>query len=577
MTQSVDIEQLLDEIEHGKKPKHRPPPPEPDRAGEALWSWDHIVILAAITLLAGVLRLYKLGEWSFWIDEVHTLRDAILVTPEEFWDGPRARYPLGFYLLRLIQPYLPSSGEGFYRLPFAFFGIASVPMLGVVARRMVGVGPALLAALLLALSPWHLFWSQSCRFYTLVMFLGLCSVGCFWHGLERGSRMWLVSALFFGALAALSHPSAAFIVAGMIVYLLVLRTRWFVWPEATSKKQLLWFLIPVVVGAVVAVPNLWHAFSSFQSSKPTPSVTHLANTMAWFLRVPVVIAAFGGVLLLWRLSRRSTLFCACMILVPSLGVGLVSLRAQTSAQYLFFTLPFWCVFAAYGAWELVSRTSFAGNRAMLARALVFGLVLLDSTAQDHFYFHYRHGDRPKWRSAAEWIQRNGTPEDFVASTNEPSLEWYLNPVRPLQETYVGTGAKKKVVQLLASWTLDDLEKWKKNADKERTRVWIVLTEPMLEGLARGRRKFEERNSWIREHCRQVLRLQNWVGPKDMTIFVYLYDPIAELEKLDLDEERLDEAVRARKAAKAIEEARRRDAAREGKQDANGAKTPGKPR
>jgi hypothetical protein len=30
-------------------------------------------LLAAITLLALALRLYRLGEWSFWIDEVFTV------------------------------------------------------------------------------------------------------------------------------------------------------------------------------------------------------------------------------------------------------------------------------------------------------------------------------------------------------------------------------------------------------------------------------------------------------------------------------------------------------------------------
>ena len=33
-------------------------------------------ILAAITLFGAVLRFYKLGEWSFWLDEISTIRRA---------------------------------------------------------------------------------------------------------------------------------------------------------------------------------------------------------------------------------------------------------------------------------------------------------------------------------------------------------------------------------------------------------------------------------------------------------------------------------------------------------------------
>ena len=32
--------------------------------------------LALITLFAAVLRFYKLGTWSFWIDEIYTINHA---------------------------------------------------------------------------------------------------------------------------------------------------------------------------------------------------------------------------------------------------------------------------------------------------------------------------------------------------------------------------------------------------------------------------------------------------------------------------------------------------------------------
>ena len=36
-------------------------------------------LLAGITLLALILRFYKLGEWSFWIDEIFTVNRAQIV------------------------------------------------------------------------------------------------------------------------------------------------------------------------------------------------------------------------------------------------------------------------------------------------------------------------------------------------------------------------------------------------------------------------------------------------------------------------------------------------------------------
>jgi hypothetical protein len=46
--------------------------------------WFHYGLLLLITLLAAALRFYKLGDWSFWIDEIYTVNHAMLhfSTPE---------------------------------------------------------------------------------------------------------------------------------------------------------------------------------------------------------------------------------------------------------------------------------------------------------------------------------------------------------------------------------------------------------------------------------------------------------------------------------------------------------------
>lgn len=36
-----------------------------------------LLLLAAVTLAAGILRFYRLGEWSFWIDKLFTIERAL--------------------------------------------------------------------------------------------------------------------------------------------------------------------------------------------------------------------------------------------------------------------------------------------------------------------------------------------------------------------------------------------------------------------------------------------------------------------------------------------------------------------
>ena len=123
----------------------------------------HLIYLLGFTLAAAIFRLWDLGTWSFWVDEAHTYRD-VLMSDRAFWDSGTSRYPLSFMLLRMMKDMFDLGPtdltEQFMRIPFAFFGIASVPALAIVARGMVGRRAALLASLFLALSPWPL-WSKA--------------------------------------------------------------------------------------------------------------------------------------------------------------------------------------------------------------------------------------------------------------------------------------------------------------------------------------------------------------------------------------------------------------------------------
>ena len=132
-------------------------------ASLSLLQWG---ILFAITALASGLRLWGLDDWSIWVDEGHTWRD-VSVPLDQFFEQARRWYPTSYLMLRglLELGVLPHASEGLLRLPFALCGIATIPLLALYGRHLVGTGAALLAALYLALDPWHLYWSQNARAY----------------------------------------------------------------------------------------------------------------------------------------------------------------------------------------------------------------------------------------------------------------------------------------------------------------------------------------------------------------------------------------------------------------------------
>ncbi|GEM_PF-1753872 len=488
---------------------------------EEPWTQRAVGILLLITLIAGVLRLYKLGEWSFWIDEAHTLRDAVLMPLDQFFATSRSRYPIGFLLLRFLEPLLPGTGEGSQRLIFAFFGIVSVPLLAIVVRSLVGLGPALVSAAILCLSPWHIYWSQNCRAYSLVLFLSLCAIGLFHLGVERGKLRHFFASLFFGGLAGLTHPSAFLLVPGLLVYLAMLKWRWIPKPPCLSGKAMLSFVLPVGLSFLFGLMISFEAFSDFFRAKEGESFFHLLNTTLHFVRIPGIVAAFGGAYLVWKRQIRGGVLLAALVLVPFLELAFASFFVKATAQYLFFTLPAWAALGGYGAWEITRFLKVKGVGRIFIRFLPLAMILLDLGAQSHLYFHYRYGDRPRWREAADYIESHSLETDRIVATNQPSMEWYLNPSQP----QIGAQRKRgsegfRRVNLLASWTLKDLEKWRMEAEKKKHRIFIALTSPVL--LEADPQKVWD--TWIRSHFHQIRRLPNWEGPKDMTILIYRFDP-----------------------------------------------------
>jgi hypothetical protein len=84
-------------------------------------------------------------------------------------------HPPGYYLLML--PWTREMGTSLraIRLPSAFFGLACIPLifcLGALAGRRL---PGALAAVFLAASGYHVFWSQVARMFALACFLGLAA------------------------------------------------------------------------------------------------------------------------------------------------------------------------------------------------------------------------------------------------------------------------------------------------------------------------------------------------------------------------------------------------------------------
>ncbi len=131
-------------------------------------------ILAAVLLLAALLRFVNLAHASLWLDELYNLRVLPGATLAH-WGAPVDQHPPLYYLL--LRAWLElGRGELWMRFPSALAGLLAVALIwrvgGLLGSRPIG----LLAAAFLAFSPLHVWYSREARMYGLASLAWVASL-----------------------------------------------------------------------------------------------------------------------------------------------------------------------------------------------------------------------------------------------------------------------------------------------------------------------------------------------------------------------------------------------------------------
>lgn len=138
--------------------------------------------LYPILLLGIGLRLYKLGANSLWGDEAA----FILVRSGGFIDSLRFMWRIlldrhtfvikeyGYNLLATAWSFI-AKGDSMLRLSSVIFGVLSIVLIYKVGKLLFDEKTGIMSALILAISPFHIYYSQEFRMYTLISVLSLAS------------------------------------------------------------------------------------------------------------------------------------------------------------------------------------------------------------------------------------------------------------------------------------------------------------------------------------------------------------------------------------------------------------------
>ena len=446
-------------------------------------NWFQYLLLGAITLLAGVMRFYKLGQWSFWIDEIFTINRAqihfsdllsvIRNLPTSLW------LPVSV-ILTAISLTVAGVSEWSARLPAAVIGILSIPLLYFPVRRLVGTGTALIFALLLAISPWHLFWSQNARFYTaLMLFYSLAGLS-FFMAFEHNRPKYLL--VFYGLLylAASERLITIFLLPVLTAYLLTIALTRFELPRGLTRRNLLIFGAPVVLVAVVEIIRFmvsgssilayaWDAFAGQRFDDPP----RLLAAMLFNLGLPVVaLGLVSGIESVWQKNRLS-LFLLLSALLPLILLLALNPIMFTKDRYIFMTLPSWLILAAMGIRGLFGQAR--GNSRLLALGVLLVFVA-EAAGTNLLYYQVNNGGRRDWRGAFEIIEQRSRPDDIIVTFWPEFGPYYLDrQIQPWVDVRPGQVANSSQ----RTWFLVDSETEWGNLE---LRDWVIRNAQLIDIL-----------------------------------------------------------------------------------------------
>jgi len=304
--------------------------------------------IAAVTLLAALLRLPTLGTQSFWLDEAYTER-LVRMSFGGLLHGIRATEstPPLYYVLAWAWVRVFGRGEVGLRSLSALAGIALVPVAGLAARRLAGARAGIIAGLLLAVSPLMVWFSQEARAYSLAALLAtlsvLCLVGYAQAGGTRRAVRWLAGWALASALGLATHYFAAFIVAPEVAWLL-----WLARPRPPARLVAALGCVAIVAIAVAPLALVQrgsgHADYIAQGSLATRvaqvpkqllvGYSSPGQTVIAVLAAVLVLGAAGVPLVVWREPRARALppltIGAAAVIVPivlaAIGIDFLNTR-----------------------------------------------------------------------------------------------------------------------------------------------------------------------------------------------------------------------------------------------------------
>lgn len=437
------------------------------------------------------MRTWEIGRKTLWLDETFSVWLARHPLAEMLaWIARLDQHPPLYYMLLHFWIRLVGDGPVAVRLLSALLSTLAIPAVYCLGRRLLGPAAGVLAALILALSPFHVRFAQETRMYallTLNVSLALLALTHLRRGPQSGvapgiARAWIGYVVFTAATMLTHHTALLFPLAVNLFALGSVLWRRLRIPHAPSLTS--WLLAQLAV-LVLWSPWLTAFIGQAAGVKrefwiPAPTFAAVIAALKTFLsdmlpplagRSDLIWAGYlvlGGLGIAALRKRGPVLALLVMLfLAPIGGELLVSLRRPVfyDRTLIWATIPLYLVLAA----------GIAHLRRWPFVVAALGLVVTANAASLHEY--YVNFQKEEWDRAAGYVAARSTDDDlllFNATWVQIPFDYYF---RAYGRTLVERGAP---TDLFARGVLEpkmaegDLPRLRALLAGQR-RVWLIYS------------------------------------------------------------------------------------------------------
>lgn len=462
---------------------------------------DEIEMIWVLLLLALIFRLVNLNQ-SLWLDEATQVTLSIKPLSSIWYERVADFHPPLSYLVFHLWMKV-SNSEVWLRLLPSIFGVLTVALTYLLSTKLFNKRVGLISGLLLAINPYHIYYSQEIRMYSLAALLVTWSMYLLYQLLSSKKLIFQLGYLLANLLAIYTLYTTLFALLAQLIFV------GFFNREKLKRVFLLNWL--VVVGYLPWLPQLisqlqggsdidsylpgWREVLSLDVGLALPltlfkftagRIDFSNQTIYLVVGVAVLLlVAFLALHFLRRMEVNSWLVLIWFMtpLLCSLVVSFIFPLNQPFRSI--FVLPAWIMILAFALDSLKKYQKFA-----------LGMLVALALAGTSMYYFNPGFQREDWRGATNFVRVKLAPADravFVWPEPFPPYQWYAQNFQAMSLganlPYDYNDINQKLTSLPDSGRVFLFEYLQDLADPERqTQRWLadhgynLLTQTSFEGV-----------------------------------------------------------------------------------------------